>query len=104
MVQFKKIKVSIPGFKYETVYVQELSLRQMNEINKATYESDFDMFLASLAVSLVNEAGDRIITNEYTIDDFADAIPQSYIGTLSDAFTELNGGTEEKELESAKKS
>ena len=103
-MQFNKLKVDMPGFKYPFVFVQELSIKQVNEIQKKKFESDVDAFLGSLALCMINEAGDLIVTNDYTIDDFASDVPQSYVSRLADAFTALNSSDDEKDIETAKKS
>lgn len=103
---FKKVKVELTGFKYPVVYLKEMSIKQLNELYKSQSkdDSDLDMLLASLKFTMVNEAGDYIITDAYTIDDFAGDVPQSYIFKLSEAFTELNGTDETTALELAKNS
>lgn len=105
-MEFRKVKVELTGFKYPVVYLREMSIRQLNELYKGQSEdkSDLDMLLDSLKYTMVNEAGDNVITEKYTIDDFADEIPQSCIFALSDAFSELNGTDEEQRIEIAKNS
>jgi len=105
-MNFKKVKVELPGFKYPVVYLREMSIRQLNELykNQKEDQSDLDLLLNSLTYTLVNEAGDKIITPDYSIEKFADEIPQSCIFTLSEAFSELNGTSEDKAIELAKNS
>lgn len=104
MIVFKKTEVALPGFKYPKVFVKELSVKQLREIQKKKFEDDIEMFLTSLSYCLVNEQGDRVITPEYTIDQFSEELPQSYINTLSEAFAKLNGADDEKALDLAKNS
>ncbi len=104
MIVFKKIEVEIPGFKYPKVFVKELSVMQLRQIQNKKFDDDIEMFLASLALCLVNEQGDKVITEDYTIDMFAEELPQSYVNTLSEAFAKLNGADEEQALDLAKNS
>ena len=101
-MEFKREKVELPGFKYPVVYVKELSILQLARMQGAKVDNQFDLFLKGIATSLVNEAGDKVITQEYTIDDFASEIPQSYVNALADAFAKLNGTDDDKALETAK--
>lgn len=104
-MNFKKIKVELPGFKYPVVFVRELSIRQLNEVYKNQASgTELDLLLNSFKHTLVNEAGDKIINNDYTIDQFADEVPQSYLVKLSDAFAQLNGEDEAATMERAKNS
>lgn len=104
MIIFKKIEVEIPGFKYPKVFVKELSVRQLRDIQKKTFEDDIEMFLYSLSQCLVNEQGDKVINEDYTIDNFAEEFPQSYVNILSKAFADLNGAEDEKAMNLAKNS
>lgn len=105
-MDFKKVKVELAGFKYPVCYLREMSIRQLNELYKGQTEdkSDLDLLLDSLKYTLVNEAGDKVITADYTVDDFADDVPQSSIFALSEAFTKLNGTDEEQAIDLAKNS
>ena len=100
---FKQIAVELPGFKYSKVFVKELSVLQLNKVYKQMGEddTDIDLLLTTLKFSLVDEAGKCIISDDYTLDQFADEIPQSQIVTLSEAYAKLNA---DSDLDIAKKS
>lgn len=104
MIEFNKIAVELPGFKYPVVYVKELSVRQIREIQSMKFNDDIEMFLKSLSYCLVNEQGDKVITADYTVDHFSDDLPQRFITKLSTAFASLNSDDEDTAVEIAKNS
>jgi hypothetical protein len=99
---FKKIKVNLPGFKYPVCYLRELSISQLNEAYKQEDGTDLDTVLFALKCGLLNEAGDKVFNAEYTVEEFADESPGTFILKLSDAFTKLNVMDDEKALKTAK--
>jgi len=104
MVLFKKIAVKIEGFKYPTVYIKELSVKQVREMSKQNFDNDIDSFLFGLSHCLINEQGDKVINADYTSEQLAEELPQSYMNKLADAFSKINSDDEETALELAKNS
>lgn len=99
---FKKLEVNLPGFKYETCFLRELSIKQLRDVPKS--DEPIDLMFYAVECGLLNDKGDKIINSEYTIDNFIEDCPQSYIGILADAFSELNTPDENQVLATAKNS
>tara|TARA_B100001059_G_scaffold219112_1_gene239920 strand:- start:752 stop:1051 length:300 start_codon:yes stop_codon:yes gene_type:complete len=98
---FKEIEVSFPGFKYPECKLRELSISQLR---RAPEGDAFETMLYAVECGLYNAAGDKVITSEYTLDNFTDDCPQSFIEKLASAFEELNSPNDEQALEVAKNS
>lgn len=101
---FKTIEISLPDYKFEKVLIKELSIRQLSQVYKSQDQNEVDLLLTALSFALCDITGKRIITDDYTIDDFADELPQSYFARLADAYAQLNVSDEDKQLDLAKKS
>lgn len=99
---FKEHDVTLPGFKYEQCKLRELSIKQLK--NAPSSDDPIDLMFYAIECGLFNDKGDKVITTDYTIDDFIEACPQSYIGILADAFSELNSPDDEQAIATAKNS
>lgn len=99
---FKKLPVTLPGFKYEECNLRELSIKQLRDA--PTSEDPIDLMFYAIECGLFNDKGDKVITSDYTIDKFIEDCPQSYIGILADAFSALNSPDDEQALSTAKNS
>lgn len=86
---FKTVSVKLDGFKGEKFYLKELSIRQANEV-MACQGGDIDILLTALKYSLIDEDSNRVITPEYSVEQLADDLPQSYLNLLAEAYAELN--------------
>jgi hypothetical protein len=97
---FKKVPILLKGYKSEKFALKELSIAKAKKV-MAKEGDDLDVLLAALEHSLIYEDGERVITDKYTLEDFEDDIPQSYLLDLADAYKKLN---DIDEIDIAKKS
>lgn len=81
-----------------------MTIAQARKVPKAAGEDGLDILFYIVENTLFNEAGDHVISDKYTIDEFAESVPQSYINLIAEAIQKLNSDTDEKQLEVAKNS
>lgn len=103
---FKTIEVNLPGERFIGAKLKELSMKQLNDIGRVQTDEDteLDVMLRAMELMLVDEKGDLIINENYTAEQFASEIPQSYVVELSTAFSHINGTDEEAGIDLAKNS
>lgn len=99
---FKKLPITLPGFKYEQCQLRELSIKQLKEA--PTADDPIDLMFYFVECGLLNDKGDKVITSDYTIDSFIEDCPQSFLDILADAFEQLNNPDDKQALEVAKNS
>lgn len=99
---FKTIDVELPGFKYPKCKLKELNIRDMIQASKLQHQDDTQAFLFMVEKGLINDAGDRVFGESYTLDQFMDEMPQSVMVLLGEAVTALNSTTESQDLNTAK--
>lgn len=99
---FKTLPVKLTGFKYENCQLRELSIKQLKDVPQD--KEPIELMFYAVECGLLNDKGDKVITSDYTIDDFIEDCPQSFIGILAEAFEQLNNPDDKQALEVAKNS
>lgn len=97
---FKQVSIELPGFKYPVCTLKELSIKQLRNAPKDG--DDYALMLYAVECGLFNDAGDKVINEQFTIEQFEEIAPQSYIEVLAEAFTKLNAPSDQEALEIAK--
>jgi len=99
---FKTVDINLPGFKYPKCKLKELNIADMLKAGRIQAEDDTKAFFFMVEKGLINDAGDRVINDSYTVEQFCEEMPQSVMIALGEAVAKLNNNSDGEALAIAK--